>query len=428
MRRRDTPKTVAAPADHGSVAINRMPSLLLVLAGSMFFEGYDSLLFSQLLPTLRAEFGFGRAVAGQLLALINSGSFLAFILLRMADTRGRRPMLLVATCGYTLCTAAGAVAPNIWVLAGVQFLARACQTADFALAALIASELVSAQRRGLSVGLLAASSTLGSIVCAGSVPLLLKTDLGYRAAFLAALPGLLILLWARRLLPETPRFAALKRNRERLLDRPDWGSWPALWRSRYRRRVLQVGSLWMLAQAAGTSSVAFWKDHAVTELGFAELAAGKTISIAALVALPMVFGTAPLLDVLGRRVTALAVFGIGASSIVASYSLRDPRLLTLALIGGMYASAAYFQVLNAWTSELFPTHMRGTTFAWCANVLGRCSYVATPLLVGLAAERVGWSQAIIPTAACYLLCAMLSWRWMPETRGRELEQTARLPS
>jgi putative MFS transporter len=79
-------------------------------------------------------------------------------------------------------------------------------------------------------------------------------------------------------------------------------------------------------------------------------------------------------------------------------------------------------VLNAFTTELFPTEFRGDAFAWSNNVIGRIGYVLSPIGIGYAATRVGWSRALAPTALAPLIALGLIFLLLPETRAKELEE------
>jgi putative MFS transporter len=90
----------------------------------------------------------------------------------------------------------------------------------------------------------------------------------------------------------------------------------------------------------------------------------------------------------------------------------------------IFGASAVLPVLNAFTAELFPTHMRSDGFAWANNLLGRTAAVASPVVVGLIAEDTGWGPAVAATAIGPVLALVLILATMPETRGRELEDTS----
>ena len=70
--------------------------------------------------------------------------------------------------------------------------------------------------------------------------------------------------------------------------------------------------------------------------------------------------------------------------------------------------------------------IRSDAFAWANNLLGRIGYVASPMLVGVAAERWGWGASVRVTALAPLIAVVLIWIMLPETTGKELEETSAL--
>jgi putative MFS transporter len=91
----------------------------------------------------------------------------------------------------------------------------------------------------------------------------------------------------------------------------------------------------------------------------------------------------------------------------------------------VFGVSAVLAVLNAYTTELFATRDRAEAFAWSNNLLGRITYVLSPIALGYAADRVGWGVSVGSTALFALGALGLILLWLPETRGRELEDTAK---
>jgi putative MFS transporter len=81
-------------------------------------------------------------------------------------------------------------------------------------------------------------------------------------------------------------------------------------------------------------------------------------------------------------------------------------------------------VLGAYTAELFPTHVRGDAFGWSNQLLGRLAPIMAPVAVGFGAERIGWGRSVSLTALFPCLALALILLLLPETRGRELEETS----
>ncbi|MBI4706003.1 MAG: MFS transporter [Deltaproteobacteria bacterium] len=394
--------------------------LFVFLSVATFFEGYDFIALTQLLPNLRADMRLSEAAAGVLVAVINFGTVLAYLLVRRADRWGRRRLMAVTIAGYALFTFASGLAPGAASFGVFQLLARMFLIAEWATSMVYAAEEFPADRRGMVIGVIQGCSSLGAIACAGLAPLLLRTAWGWRTVYLVGVVPLLLLAYARRGLRESRRFAA-----EVGEQGPERSLWH-LWRTPYRRRMIELALIWAVTYVGTNNAVTFWKEFAVHERGLSDAQVGLAITVAALVSMPMVFYAGTLLDRIGRRPGAAVIFGLTAFGVFGSYTAREPWLLTAALVLGIFGASAVLPVLNAYTTELFPTALRGAAFAWSNNLLGRIGYVLSPLAIGLAAGRVGWGTSLRATALAPIVALVLIFALLPETRHKELEQTAAL--
>ncbi len=339
---------VEAPA--AALLTGYQRKLLLFLSVATFFEGYDFIALSQILPNLRSEFGLAQEWSGYLVGV--------------------------------------------------------------------------AHRRGLVMGLLQGINGLGSIACAILVPALVQVPgLGWRAVYLVAVVPLVLLAYARRGLRETRRFET-QATPERA--RP----FGHLWSTPYRGRALLLGAIWFLSYIAAQNAIALWKEHAVHGLGFTDAEVGLAVGVAAGVSMPLVFGVGKLIDGLGRRPGAAIVYAIGAAGTYLCFTVQGFWPVTAALVLGIFGAQAYLPVLTAYDSELFPTDLRSDAFAWCNNVVGRVAYVGAPLAVGgiVGATGLGYGPVIASTAVFPLAAAAIVYASLPETRNRELEDTAALPA
>ena len=140
----------------------RQRRLLLLLAIACFTEGYDFNALMVALPHLRHDFGLSRAAADLWVAAVYLGAAPALWLGRRADRHGRRGVLVLAVAGYTVCSAATAVAPDMGIFVITQFFARTFMAVQVAVAWTVAAEELPAERRGFGFGILALASALGT--------------------------------------------------------------------------------------------------------------------------------------------------------------------------------------------------------------------------------------------------------------------------
>lgn len=395
--------------------------LFVFLSVATFFEGYDFMVFSRVLPHLRDYWDLTEGQAGLMSAVINIGTILAYLLVRQADRIGRRRTLTITIAGYTFFTFLTGFAPDPYTFTACQFVARIFLLAEWAISMVYAAEEFPADRRGMVIGVIQAFSTFGAIVCVAVMPALLATPWHWRSAYFVAIVPLAILAYARRNLRETRRFTeqvdAAERKQRGLAY---------IMRTPWRRRVFQMGLIWGLVYACSQTAVFFWTDFAMNERGWTDKEVSGALTIAALVAMPLVFLSGKLLDVIGRRPGALIIFVLGAAGTVGAYTLESHGALTAALVFAVFGASGYLPVLNAYNTELFPTDLRSDAFAWSNNLLGRIGYVVSPAVVGALATTYGYGSVVRWTAIFPLLSLALIFLLLPETRNRELEDTAAL--
>lgn len=394
--------------------------LFAFLGVATFFEGYDFIALTQVLPEVRAEMNLSKAEGGFLVAFIYVGTIISFALVRLADRWGRRRVLTITIAGYTLTTFATGLSPDPFSFAAFQFLARIFLIAEWATTMVIAAEEYPADRRGMVLGVMQGFSALGSIVCAGSAAMIMEhTPYGWRSVYFVGIIPLIILAFARRSLRESRRFA------EQVAEGPSQQqSLFHIWRTPYRRRLIQVAAIWALTYVCTQNAVTFWKEFVIESRGFTAGQVSASVAIAAVASMPLVFYSGKLLDQIGRRRGAVVIFAVGALGVLGSYGLHGRWPLTAALVFGIFGASGVLPVLNAFTTELFPTELRGAAFAWSNNLLGRIGYVLGPAIVGLVATDIGWGPAVQLTAIGPIIAVILILRWLPETRSKELEETA----
>jgi putative MFS transporter len=395
--------------------------LFVFLGVATFFEGFDYVAMSQILPSLRAEFQLSVSEGGTLLAVTGIGAPLSYGLTLWADVIGRRRVLSYTIAGYTLFSLLSGFAQSAVQFGAAQICARAFLLAEYALSMVYVTEEFPADRRGFAVGIIQGMNSLGSIVCAGLVPILLKSPHGFRTVYFVGAIPLCILIWLRRNVRETARFAHLletgqapKPNLLRIFSTP------------YARRIPLLATIWSLNYMCTYLGIQYWKEFAFQERGMTDKETSLALMVAALGSLPLIFSSGKLLDTIGRKRGAAVIFTVASLSTLLAYLPHDFWLLTAGLTGVIFAASACLPVLTAFTLELFPTELRAEGFGWSNNLFGRVGYVMGPWLVGMLAQHHGYSHTIAATAIFPLLALALILTRLPETGNKDLEETSAL--
>lgn len=394
--------------------------LFVFLGVATFFEGFDQMALAQLLGALGTEFHLDRSETGHLITVTNLGTVASYVIVRLADRWGRKPVLDLTIAGYMVASFLCGLAPNVWLFVVFQTFARMFLVGEWIVSTIYAAEEFPADRRGSTIGVIAAFAAVGAIVCAVLVPQLSRLPWGWRSVYFAGTVPLLLLAIARRGIKETDRWknlTAAQRRRKPLLD---------VLRTPYRKRIFQLAAVWTCIHLCTQTAITFWKQHAMDDLHLEEGTVGAIIGGAAAVTMPLVFFAGRLFDRIGRRPGAVLVFSITSLGCVLAYTLSSIPALFVSVACIILGAAGMLPVLNALSTELFPTHLRSDAFAWSNNLLGRVGFVIFPSLVSTAAEEFGWTPAVAVTAVGPLVAAALVWTWFPETSGKELEETSAL--
>ena len=397
--------------------------LLILLVSAAFFEGYDSSILSLLLPNIQATFHVSEAVLGIIRIPIELGLFVAFFVTRLSDRLGRRPLLLWSVVGYTAFTALTAFSWNIWSFAAFQFGSRVFLGAEYAVGITMIVEEYPIHRRGRALGTLLTFNAFGAI----AVGLLLGAGLQdgpleWRAFYLIGLVPLLALSFFRRRLKETRRFIETGGIKAPGED----AEFLEPWKPQYRRNLVLVGLVHMLRSIPLFGATAWWAFYAERERGFTAGEVAFYIIAAYGLGCLGYYVCGRLMESWGRRPTALLYFCGAIFFAMVLFQTSDKVVSFIALMGAVGFGLGMGPVMSAFATELFPTEIRGQSAAWVRNWFEIAGYVFGPALVGILGDHTTGAIGNIGDTVTLLMVMQipaiwLVYRYMPETKGRELD-------
>ena len=401
--------------------------LLILLSSATFFEGYDSSILALLLPNIQATFAVSEALLGVTRIPIELGLFVAFFVARFADRIGRRPILMWSVIGYTMFSGLTALSWDIWSFTFFQFGARVFLGAEYAVAITMIVEEFPVARRARALGTLLTFGALGTIMVAILLGVGLQDSaLEWRAFFLVGIAPLLVLTVLRRRMKETRRFE-LQRASQDSDELIPHEPFLAAWAPPYRRNLVVVGMLYLMRSIPFFGAIAWWAFYAERERGFSETDVAIYILAAYGVGTLGYYVCGRLMERIGRRPTAIIYLLGGVLFSVIEFQTTDRVVAFFALMFAVAFGLGIAPVLGAFATELFPTRIRGQAAAWVRNWFEIAGFVFGPALVGILGDHATGAIGNIGDTVSLLMIMQLPgvflfWRYMPETKGLELEE------
>lgn len=368
----------------------------------------------------------------------------------LADRYGRRKLFLLTLVLYSAFTLASAASPGYFWFLIFRFLTAIGVGAEYSAINSAISEMIPARFRGRANAAVMNFWPLGGILAALVTSFLinlLPPALGWRLAFGFGAVIAVFTLWARRALPESPRWLAhrgMMNQAQEIMEKIEGGEKtfsglnatseeaPGLWKQianlakRYPGR-LALGCALDFSEASGYYGIfAFLPLVVLPKLGIAE---GRVPWFFILGNIGAAFGgilAAWALDRIGRKATVTGFYVLAALSMLgmglASRSGNVAGVTWAFIIANFCATGSWISAYSTF-SEIFPTDLRSTGIGFSV-AFGRIgAATAPPLLIYLAGR---WT----PMAAFGLLAsfwligviAMIPWCiGGPETRNLALE-------
>jgi len=373
--------------------------LVGLTAITVVFDGMDNQLLGITIPALTADWHVARSAFSPVVSLGFVGMMIGGAVAGFwGDRVGRRTALLTCLAAFGVCTLAIAFIDGIAALGALRFLTGLGLGGALPNATSLAAEYVPRNRRALAVTITIVCVPLGGTL-AGLFAIRALPVFGWRGMFVTG--GVLPLLIAAallRLLPESPRFLAVRAGR---IATPDGAAVRVrdLFMPDYLRDTL---ALWMaffsclLSVYLGFS----WLPSIIAGAGLGPAVASSGITVFNLGGVVGALCGGALITRFGSRTTMLAM---AAGAVAGAFVLsRMPlhagsdvaRLLVLLAFTGGLINAVQ-TTMYALAAHVYPTMMRSTGVG-TAGAVGRLGAV----LSGYAGP---WALAYAGTASFFAL-------------------------
>lgn len=428
--------------------------ILFALGLGWMLDAFEVTLVGNVLPILRAQWSLGALESTLTISLWLAGILLGALAFGWAADRfGRRRLFVLTLLLYAAATFAAAFSISFWMFLGLRVVAAIGVGAEYSAVNAAAAELMPVRWRGRAAALVMSFWPLGGLVGGGltlAVLAVAPPHLAWRIVFGFGALIALFALWARRSLPESPRWllsqgradeaqailaqitgtAILPQRHAHDTARstgPRFAEFRLLWR-KYRAR-LALGAALDFSEAGGYYGLfalvplaiipALHLSFAGTPLFF--LAGGGGALAGALVA-------AWLIERAGRKRTVTGFYAgtaLAMGAIAAALHAGPAATLAAYVLASALANGSWIAAYPAF-AEVFPTRARATGIG-ASVAAGRVAAGFAPPLFVFLAGRYSVTAALVVAGLFYLIgvVAMLPWIARgPEARGLALENLA----
>lgn len=389
--------------------------LLSAVAWVAALASFGGGLFGQNAGFIQDAFGTSDGGLTVSLAFTRVGALVAIVAAALADRRGRRRILLVSLIGIAVANGVAAAAPGLGVFTATQVVTRGLVNAAIPVAVIAAVEEAPDGARAFSVAMLSLAGGAGFAVTVLLLPL---SDLGteaWRIAFVLSALSIVFLPRLSRVLAETTRY--------RDLDLPpeERGQADEVVSGRFGRRILVLALFTFLTSVLAAPSSQLINVYLEDDRGFS--GAGITLFRSVTQGLPALIGVligARLAETRGRK--PLLSIGLACATLfTVAFYLSDGAALWITSAVGIVIVGTYGPAQGAFSTELFPTEVRGTSSAMLLVCGVSGSIVGLVAAGALSGPLGGIGRAVALLGIAPLVAALVLVPFLPESAHRRLD-------
>jgi AAHS family benzoate transporter-like MFS transporter len=345
------------------------------------FDGYDLIVYGATVPALLTHepWGLTPATVGAIGSFALVGMLVGALLAgALTDVVGRRRVMLVGVCWFSVAMAGCAIAPTPEVFGLFRLLGGIGLGGVMPTAIALTAEYSAAHRRSWNNAVMFSGYAVGGILAA-LLALALMPSLGFRVMYwVGVLPLVTIVPLLVRHLPESLSFLAMK-GRLRGSTRRRTGVAVLFTRRHILPALLfAVTSFFGLLLVYGLNT---WLPQIMKTAGYpltSSLLFLVMMNVGAVVGALLV---APIGDRVGMKpVTALAFAAAAVSIYLLHVPMAAPLMYVLVAIAG-FGTIGCQILVNAYVAMHFPDEVRATALGWTLGI-GRLGAIVGPTFGG----------------------------------------------
>ena len=455
----------------GNTGYLAMVCIVASLGGLLF--GFDTAVISGTVGMVETQFELSKLALGWFTSSALVGCILGAVMAGLlGDKYGRKPVLIMAAALFFISALGCTIPPSFKVLYSVRIIGGIGVGIASVLSPLYISEFSPPKIRGRLVALYQLSIVTGILLAYGSNWILLNFSTNHtlvsggsgflykifvsevwRSMFgMEMLPAILLLVLLL-FVPESPRWliqAGRRESGKRILEKisgikvaeeefkeilsslgQERGKLRELFRPGLRTALIVAVGLSVFGQLTGINAVIYYGPEILKEAGIQFGNALQFQTLLGIINLVFTLLALLLIDKLGRRPLLIG----GMSAVVLTLFLAGLLFLTdtpngtlIVVVLGAYIACIAFSICAViWviTPEIFPNRVRGRAMSIAAFSNWGTNTIAAYLFPWYVASY-GMHIGFFTFGAICLVATLFFWKFVPETKGKSLEQIEQL--